>query len=308
MIILPVTNLRHSFMEQRISKNTHNTDYSHNLQNDVFIKSSPSFQGNLAQKTAKTVSKNKKGIWLAIASLLGIATTTVNSTEKTQVKEPTTITVEEKRPMPRYTEYSLAELDGIMAWERANNEHFIELREILKHKENHSPEDFLTKDEVISLADYLKEKTKILSTYLKTHPNCSPRELMKLRELDKTAPKYYSEVAKYCPYANADEYEKIAKNFSSLWMRERQAVANFSRQRELIQKMEQIQKKNPNDYMLEIYFSEYRLTLPPEDRAKLKGISIKTAKINELPTMTVDDLVKRLEFLKTPEGKTEHLI
>lgn len=303
-------NLRYNNIGQQKTKILQTSNFRRNSHGDIFIKSSPSFQGNLAKKTAEVTTKNKKGFLYALASLLGInAVTTINSNSKTKIKETPAITNEEKVVIPRKIEYTQAELDGIIAWERANNngEQFVELREILKHKENHKPQDSLSKDEVLLLADYLKEKTKILSIYLKSHPKCSPRELMDLRKMDKESPKYYLDVAKYCPYANADEYKKIAKNFNSLWARERQAVMNFSRQRELIRKMEEIQKINPDDHMLSVYFSEYRFTFPPKDRSKLDDISIKTANISELPIMNVDDLVKRLEFLKTPEGKTEHL-
>ena len=307
---LSVMNLQHIYMGQKQAQTFNNINYRKNSHGDIFIKSSPSFQGNMAQKSVEVVAKNKKGFWLAIASLLGInITTAVGSTNKAKVKESPVVVTEEKVVIPRRVEYTQDELDGIVAWERTNNDgqQFIKLRDILRHKENHSSKDSLTKDEVMLLADYLVEETKILSTYLKSHPKCSPRELMELRKMDKEAPRYYLDVAKYCPYANVDEYKKIAKNFNSLWARERQAVMNFSRQRELIQKMEQLQKTKPDDYMLEIYFSEYRFTFPAKDRAKLDDISIKTTKASELPTMSVDDLVKRLEYLKTPEGKTEHL-
>lgn len=305
-----VTNLRHNFVEKKVTRTLQNTNYRQNSHGDIFIKSSPSFQGNFAQKSAEVVAKNKKGFWLTIASLLGINVATVaTSTSKSEAKEAPVKVADEKVVIPRRIEYTQAELDGINTWERTNNggQQFVELRDILKHKENHSQKESLTKDEVMLLADYLKEKSKILSIYLKSHPKSTPRELIELRKMDKEAPKYYLEVAKYCPYANADEYKKIAKNFNSLWARERQAVMNFSRQRELIQKMERLQKINPDDHMLSVYFSEYRFTFPPKDRAKLDGVSIRTAKISELPIMNVDDLVKRLEFLKTPEGKTEHL-
>lgn len=292
--------------------NTYNTFNINNNFNANFSKplnSFPSFQRNMTQEASKVVKKNKKGVLATILALFGLSSTKT-VLEKTAPKEISSITL--KTPIEVETkslEYTQEELNGILYWERTNNngEQFLELRNIIKHKENQEQKTFLHKEEVLSLANFIKEKPEILAKYLRSHKSCLARELVKLQKLYQKASEYYLKVAKYCPYANVDEYEIIAKNFSDIWPRERHAVSNYSRQRELIELMSHLQKTNPNDFMLDIYFSEYRFTFPPKERTKLDGISIKTTMASDLPTMTLEDLIKRLEYLKTPEGKTEHL-
>lgn len=282
-----------------------------NFQGDVFIKSSPSFQGgNVAQKATEVVVKNKKGFFTAIAAFLGLvaAKTAGDAAQKVQVEEKPIVEIERPVVEIKPREYTDVELDAIISWERVNNggEQFAELREIVKNKENLKAGEGLKRDDVLLIADFLKEKPDLLKRYLRTHSKCSPREILELRKLNEYAG-YYMKVAKFCPYANVDEYEDIAKNFSDLWPRERQAVSSFSRQRELIKLMQEMQETKPNDFQLKIYFSEYLFTFPEEKREQLKKLSLETTRAQDLPTTSLEELVARLQYLKTPEGKTEHL-
>lgn len=280
-----------------------------NMHGDVFIKSSPSFQGKVVQKTAEAVTKNKKGFFAAIAAFLGLSTVATAKVSKTAVEKP----VEEKpiveiKPLkPR--EYTDIELDAIISWERLNNngEQCAELRKIIKNKEKLKTGESLKREQVLLIADFLKERPDLLKKYLRSHPECTPQELIKLNELYQRAGDYYMKVARFCPQANAEEYDVIAKNFSDLWPRERQAVSSYSRQRELIKLMQELQEKKPNDFQLKIYFSEYLFTFPAEKREQLKRLSLETTRAQDLPTTSLEELVARLQFLKTPEGKTEHL-
>ena len=54
----------------------------------IFIKSSPSFQGKVVQKTAEVVAKNKRGFFTAIASLLGLSPVATAKVSKTAVEKP----------------------------------------------------------------------------------------------------------------------------------------------------------------------------------------------------------------------------
>lgn len=278
-----------------------------NIHGDVFIKSSPSFQGNVVHKTAKLVTKNKKSFLTAIAAFFGLTTvaTTTKVAPQSVVKEKPVIEVKPLKPR----DYTDVELDAITSWERANNngEQFIELRNIIKNKEKLKTGESLKREQVLLIADFLKEKPDLLKKYLRSHPECTPQELIKLNELYQRAGDYYMKVARFCPQANAEEYDVIAKNFSDLWPRERQAVSSYSRQRELIKLMQELQEKKPNDFQLKIYFSEYLFTFPAEKREQLKKLSLETTRAQDLPTTSLEELVARLQYLKTPEGKTEHL-
>ena len=277
-----------------------------NIHGDVFIKSSPSFQGNVVHKTAKLVTKNKKSFLTAIAAFFGLTTvaTTTKVAPQSVVKEKPVIEVKPLKPR----DYTDVELDAITSWERANNngEQFIELRNIIKNKDSLKARESLKREEVLLIADFLKEKPEILKKYLRSHPRSFPQEILQLHKLNEH-PHYYMKVAKFCPYANADEYKVIADNFNDMWPRERRAVSSFSRQRELIKLMQELQETNPTHYSLDLYFSEYLFTFPEKQREQLRGLSIKTIKAQDLPKMSLDDLVARLKYLKTPEGKTEHL-
>ena len=296
----PISIKKISVESQNIHKNMHG---------DIFIKSSPSFQGKVVQKTAEVVAKNKRGFFAAIAAFLGLSTVATAKVSKTAVEKP----VEEKpiveiKPLkPR--EYTDIELDAIISWERLNNngEQCAELRKIIKNKEKLKTGESLKREQVLLIADFLKERPDLLKKYLRSHPECTPQELIKLNELYQRAGDYYMKVARFCPQANAEEYDVIAKNFSDLWPRERHAVSSYSRQRELIKLMQELQEKKPNDFQLKIYFSEYLFTFPAEKREQLKKLSLETARAQDLPTTSLKELVARLQYLKTPEGKTEHL-
>ena len=302
-------NLYSKFPVTSVKKQSSNNIYQ-NVHGDVFVRSDLAFKGNVMQKGAEVVTKNKKGFLAAIAAFLGLATA---STVKVAPKPVVEKIVAEEKPIVEFKplsqrEYTDVELDAILSWERANNngEKFTELRDIIKNKAKLKRGDSLKRDEVLLLADFLNEKPEMLKRYLKSHPECSSREILDLHKLNEHAG-YYMKVAKYCPYANVDEYKTIADNFTDMWVRERQAVASYSRQRELIQLMQKLQETNLNDYQLKLYFSEYLFTFPQEIREKLRGLSIETMKAQDLPKTSLEELVARLQYLKTPEGKTEHL-
>ena len=182
-VINPIGLYNNPISIKKISVESHNIHK--NMHGDIFIKSSPSFQGKVMQKTAEVVMKNKRGFFAAIAAFLGLSTVATAKVSKTAVEKP----VEEKpiveiKPLkPR--EYTDIELDAIISWERLNNngEQCAELRKIIKNKEKLKTGESLKREQVLLIADFLKERPDLLKKYLRSHPECTPQELIKLNEL-----------------------------------------------------------------------------------------------------------------------------
>ena len=175
-VINPIGLYNNPISIKKISVESHNIHK--NMHGDIFIKSSPSFQGKVVQKTAEVVAKNKRGFFAVIAAFLGLSTVATAKVSKTAVEKPVEEKpiVEIKHLKPR--EYTDIELDAIISWERLNNngEQCAELRKIIKNKEKLKTGESLKREQVLLIADFLKERPDLLKKYLRSHPECTPQE------------------------------------------------------------------------------------------------------------------------------------
>lgn len=304
---LAVTNLQHIHMGQKQPKTFNNIYYRQNSHGDIFIKSSPSFQGNMAQKSVEVVTKNKKGFLATIAAFLGLVSAkSINNTEKTVIDKAEKQIIPAP-PKPIVKEFSDSELSGITEWESQNKTYSKELRDLIKHSENCDKSRYLTKAEVLFLANKLSENPDLIRGFIKSNPYCDAREIVDLLEIYKRRPTSFDIVKRKCPFASAKDIESVMDIYDQKSLRERETLDKYNTIKELRYKMSKIQNDSNQAKTLKEMFDRYKWLSPKHIKDQLLGISINDVKIEDLPMMTTEDLVKELQYIKSPESKADIL-
>ena len=226
------------------------------------------------------------------------------SAEETKTTNP--IVLQQSSFSSHTIDYTKAETDGILEWEKRTGQRCEKLRTILKSKQNSDIKNHLDNHrDVIYLGEKIKENPELVTKIAKEYEG-NAKEIIAVVKAAYSHPKYFKDIFKACPGLKGTDYQKIIKVYTEFDQRLTSVLSDYHKLLKLKKEIAYIQKNNGSQRELFEKFDKYKWLSPQHVKEQISRDMLLTKSIDDMPMMTVDDLVQKLVDVKNNQGRIDY--